>query len=406
MPKARSMKVSVSNTRKYVLVLLCCLFYTPFAHAQFSLRLHVKTVPPPGSGNTCFVAGNFNNWNPGDSSYILTPTPDGFSIVMHQLEPGMCQFKITRGTWQTVEVGIRGSEVENHFVNLQSDTSVSIEVAAWKDAFRTFLPEHTSSPNVHLPDTAFEIPQLNRRRRIWVYLPPGYDASGERYPVIYMQDGQNLFDAFTAPFGEWGVDECLDTLISNGSPACIVVGIDNGGSSRMSEYNPYPFIMPGDDSSQLIPAEGDAYTTFLVETLKPYIDAHYRTVKNKENTIIAGSSMGGLIAFYAALRYPEVFWKAGIFSPAFWTASGIDELTDSLATTLSGKYFFYIGGKEGQQHVEEMVSIQEKLAARSRAVIYSVVDPEAEHNEKAWRKWFPEFYKWVTAKGFNFSRKR
>jgi metallo-beta-lactamase class B len=244
-------------------------------------------------------------------------------------------------------------------------------------------------------DTAFFMPQLDRRRRVWVYLPKGYGASKnkKRYPVLYMHDGQNVFDNYTSSYGEWGVDECLDTLIKNGKPPCIVVGIDCG-SKRMNEYNPYYFEKFGE-------GEGDKYVDFLVKTLKPYIDKHYRTLKTKENTMIAGSSMGGLISYYAMLTHPDVFGKAGVFSPAFWTAPAINQLTDSIGANADGKIFFYIGELEGGSYVDDMKEVADNIGTRSDAIIYTVIDPASRHNEQAWRKWFAEFYTWMMGDGFN-----
>jgi metallo-beta-lactamase class B len=101
------------------------------------------------------------------------------------------------------------------------------------------------------------------------------------------------------------------------------------------------------------------------------------------------------------IKQPQVFGKAGVFSPAFWTAPAINALTDSLAAKVNGKFFFYIGAQEGETYVSDMLAIEELLGERSGAMIYSVVDDEGMHNEKAWRKWFAEFYSWVMAEGFN-----
>ncbi len=158
---------------------------------------------------------------------------------------------------------------------------------------------------------SFIIPQLNRERRIWMYLPPDYEVSNEAYPVVYMHDAQNLFDETTSYSGEWSVDETLDRLFKDKNLKLIVVGIDNGGEKRLDEYSPWKNEKYGG-------GEGDAYLDFVVNTLKPYIDNNFNTLKDKTNTAIIGSSMGGLISHYAALKYPEVFGKIGVYSPAFW----------------------------------------------------------------------------------------
>jgi metallo-beta-lactamase class B len=101
------------------------------------------------------------------------------------------------------------------------------------------------------------------------------------------------------------------------------------------------------------------------------------------------------------IKQPQVFGKAGVFSPAFWTAPAINALTDSLAAKVNGKFFFYMGAQEGGSYVNDMLGIQELLGEKSGAMIYSVIDDEGMHNEKAWRKWFAEFYSWIMAEGFN-----
>jgi predicted alpha/beta superfamily hydrolase len=143
----------------------------------------------------------------------------------------------------------------------------------------------------------------------------------------------------------------------------------------------------------------------LVETLKPYIDKNYRTKSSRENTFIAGSSMGGLISYYAMLKYPETFGKAGVFSPAFWTAPAINELTDSLSNKMKGQFFFFAGELEGGEMVSDMKNISDKLGENSGALIYTVVDPEGRHNEPTWRKWFEEFYLWITGNGLSYQVK-
>jgi metallo-beta-lactamase class B len=383
----------------YILLLLLCLSFNSFA--QFTLRIEITATPSAHKEDGVFVAGNFNKWNPGDNQYHFSGDNDKLVAEIKNLPPDTYRFKFTRGSWQKVESTSTGEDVENKLVQLSSDTTISYTVDGWLDDYAA--PKiHTASTNVHILDTAFFIPQLNRTRRIWIYLPNGYSSAKKHYPVMYLQDGQNLFDEVTSAYSnEWGVDECLDSLIAKGKPACIVVGIDNGGETRMNEYNPYEFIWKDSLQSKTFSSEGNEYLSFLTQTLKPFIDKKYRTLSSNENTIIAGSSMGALIAYYAVLKYPEVFGKAGVFSPAFWTAPEIKTFTDSVARKVSSKLFFYIGGKEGGKHIENMNQIAEKLGANSHAMIYTVIDEEGKHEEKAWRKWFAEFYKWMMADGYN-----
>ena len=377
----------------------CCTFFICLwcvSYAQdYSVRLRIKNIPAGHVGDTIYVAGSFNEWSPGKENFRLTRLNNIYEVNITGLKQDIYQFKFTRGNWGSAEVNTKGSGIENRLLKLSSDTTVEYVIEGWQDDFPQAAKQHTASAHVHILDTAFFIPQLNRTRRIWIYLPEGYTAekNKKRYPVLYMHDGQNLFDEFTAGYGEWGVDECLDSMISQGKPACIVVGIDCG-PKRMNEYNPYDFVKFGE-------GEGDKYVDFLVKTLKPFIDKHYRTSLKKENTIIAGSSMGGLISYYAMLTYPKIFGKAGVFSPAFWTAPAIKKLTDSAGYKINGKLFFYIGELEGGTYVNDMKEVAEKMGKNSDAIIYSVIDPYSRHNEQAWRKWFAEFYHWIFADGFD-----
>ena len=305
------------------------------AVAQFNLHIILRSLPSTHVDDTVFVAGSFNNWNPGNENYKLTKTNDTISINISGLQKNIYPFKFTRGNWQRTETDASGKDIENRVIQLVSDTTIEFSIAGWKDDFAETIKQHTSSSNVHILDTAFFIPQLYRTRKIWIYLPQDYNGGKKKYPVLYMHDGQNLFDDYTSGYGEWGVDECLDSLIKKGKPACIVVGIANG-PKRVNEYNPY-------DNDEFGKGEGKEYVQFLVETLKPYIDKHYRILVSKENTFIAGSSLGGLISYYAMLRYPETFGKAGIFSPSFWIAPKINDLTDLVGNKLKGQFFFLAG---------------------------------------------------------------
>ncbi|MEJ7769629.1 MAG: alpha/beta hydrolase-fold protein, partial [Chitinophagaceae bacterium] len=212
---------------------------------------------------------------------------------------------------------------------------------------------HTASGNVQIIDTAFYIPTLNRTRRIWLYLPEEYKNSKKKYPVLYMHDGQNLFDESTSFSGEWKVDETMDELAN----ACMVVGIDNGESKRMNEYNP-------NDTHQFGKGEGRQYLEFIVKTLKPYIDKKYRTLRSAKNTMMAGSSMGGLITFYAGLYYPKVFGKLGVLSPAFWVSPNIrEEIRQAVrpSTHSTQKFFFYGGGAENLTMVSEIHQVNDAM---------------------------------------------
>jgi metallo-beta-lactamase class B len=357
------------------------------ASAQHSIVIRINTLPAKPATDTVYLAGNFNNWNPREEQYRLKKGEDGkFTISFPDVPADTYEYKFTRGGWESVETNSDGRDIANRTLKLVSDTVLNIEIAGWSDGKPKVVP-HSMNNNVHILDTAFKIPQLERERRIWVYLPKNYFQSKTRYPVLYMQDGQNLFDGATSFAGEWGVDEALDSA----KKQCIVVGIDNGGARRMNEYNPY-------DHEKFGKGEGELYVQFIAKTLKPYIDKKFRTKADAPNTIIAGSSMGGLISMYAVVKYPKIFGKAGVFSPAFWTApqfkNDLEKIVKS-STHRNVRIYFYAGEQEGTQMVQDMLYYFDRMRKLARSKMRVKISAQGKHNEPTWRDEFPAFYNWI-----------
>jgi len=250
-------------------------------------------------------------------------------------------------------------------------------------------PASTAQPNVHVL-APMTMPGLGRQRTVRIYLPPGYETSRKRYPVLYMHDGQNLFDASTAFAGEWQVDETLNALATSRGLELIVVGIDNGAERRVTELTAWSTEKYGK-------AEGREYVAFIVEVVKPYIDAHYRTKPGRADTAIMGSSLGGLISHYAIAEYPQVFGKAGIFSPAYWFAPPVFAYIAKHPLPQDAKVYFYAGGREDEHMVDDMrraVALVRTGGVPERNIAVRVA-PEAQHNEAAWRAEFPRAVEWL-----------
>lgn len=368
--------------------MLTALLFTTIAMSQHLVRFNITTLPSyHSSGSDIYAAGSFNGWNPRDSNYKFHSGSNGQYTLSIKLTKGAYEYKITRGDWSNAECKKDGAATANRQLKVDADITEDLVVEEWQDRFPAPAKKSTASKNVHIIDTAFLIPQLKRTRRIWVYLPEGYDSNTKsRYPVMYMHDGQNVFDESTAYSGEWGVDDFLD---STQLKKCIVVAIDNGGVKRMNEYNPY-------NNTRFGKGEGGKYIDFLVKILKPYIDKRYRTVKTKAGTAIAGSSMGGLISLYAVLKYPAVFGSAGIFSPALWIG-GKKIFADIKAkgSKVNSRIYFYGGKQEGETMVPDMLKAFEAMATVSKSVMTTVIRDEGKHNEANWRNEFPLFYKWI-----------
>jgi predicted alpha/beta superfamily hydrolase len=363
------------------------LFLLLASNAQYKVTFVIKKLPSyHHSSNKVYLAGNFNNWNPGDEKFLLKNVGKnpGITIV---LSKGMYEYKFTEGSWENVEALDGGAPIENRSLVVENDTTIEIAIDHWADHFPKKEKHSTASKNVHIVDESFYIPQLDRHRRVWIYLPGSYSTSKKKYPVLYMHDGQNVFDEATSAYGEWGVDEALDSL-GNQQKEIIVVAIDNGGEKRMNEYSPY-------DMEEYGKGEGDQYVDFLVQTLKPYIDKHYRTKKDEKNTFIAGSSMGGLISFYAILKYPKVFGGAGVFSPAFWITPQLKHINPHQAKKVKGKIYFYAGREESEHMVSDMLNVFEQMRHHAKAKMKTVIRAEGKHDEPTWRAEFPLFYKWI-----------
>ncbi|MFK7834208.1 MAG: alpha/beta hydrolase [Winogradskyella sp.] len=231
-------------------------------------------------------------------------------------------------------------------------------------------------------------PQLDTLKTIWVYLPEGYETSKKSFPVIYMHDAQNLFDAKTAYAGEWQVDEYLDSLTDNQS---IIIGIEHGNKKRINELTPYPNETYGG-------GKGEAYLTFIKNTVKPHIDMTYRTKPEAEHTTIFGSSLGGLLSFYATLKHPETFGKAGVFSPAFWINPEIFDLVKTTEIPETSKFYFLAGTDEGETMIPKLEKMTTLLKSKGiKETQFKVHKIEGgQHNEKFWAAHFGEAYQYLT----------
>ena len=241
---------------------------------------------------------------------------------------------------------------------------------------------------------------FSNERTIRVLLPPGYgDAANKdrRYPVLYMLDGQNLFDACLSDVShhEWSVDETVRELIAeNKIPALIVVGVDHAGKDRAREYLPYKNFIDDPDMDE--PA-GKLFPDFMTREVMPLVDSHYRTLPGQPNTGIGGSSYGGVATLYALLAKPSTFGYGLIESPVMWIGMGQLVRDTSPLVALPVKVFVAFGGKEAPNPVisDKMIGLIRQVESNFRAAGYDdsnfrfVVDPEAVHTEAAWEKRLP-----------------
>jgi len=225
-------------------------------------------------------------------------------------------------------------------------------------------------PSVHSP-------QLDNRRDLYVHVPAAPARGDSRYPVIYMQDGQNLFDPALSFAGTWGVDEALAGASRRGLDA-IVVGIPNMGAARIAEYDPFV-------------EAGERYLDFVTHTVKPLVDGQFPTLPERSHTGIAGSSLGGLISLYAFFKYPEVLGFVAALSPSLWFADGALLDLVARAPRVPGRLYLDVGTREGEQTVALGRRLRDLLLTKGydpRHDFRWVEDRDGVHHESAWGRRF------------------
>jgi predicted alpha/beta superfamily hydrolase len=384
-----SINLTSKSTSMKVIFLL--LFSSVISLTSFAIDLTITLTSIPSNtpvSDQIYICGSFNNWAVGNANSILQVQTNGTRKITLTNVSGTIEFKFNRGNWDTPEGTAQGGFVSNRTYNTANGSSLNLTIAGWED-----LPASgtsTANGNVQILSTNFSMPQLNRNRKIWLYLPSDYNtATTKNYPVIYMHDAQNLFDQNTSFSGEWQVDETLAALQSQGNYGAIVVGIDNGGSERINEYSPWV-------NTQYGGGQGDEYIDFIKNTLKPYIDANFRTKTDAQNTALFGSSMGGLISLYGVATYPSTFGKAGIFSPSIWFArTEVMNYINSKNFASTPLRLYFLGGT-----TESTTLVSDMQAARNAFISKGVVAQEAKllthtdgaHSEWYWRREFGAAY--------------
>ncbi|MDA3780468.1 MAG: alpha/beta hydrolase-fold protein [Bacteroidales bacterium] len=379
-------------------LLLFFIFFSKIVFSQVDFIINTLSHDN-SSDDSIFIAGNFNSWRPHDLNYVLDVNKDGFYHIVMSLN-GTIEFKFTRGSWHTVEKNAEGNDISNRTFTFSEDTVAYFNVSAWAESADS--NEHTTVENLTIIDKDFYIPQLNRNRKISLYLPPDYNKLEKYYPVLYMHDGQNLFDILSSFAGEWQVDESLNEISSQGINVPIVVGINNGGSDRIDELTPW-------ENSKYGGGDGEKYMQFIVETLKPYIDSNFRTLPDRKNTALMGSSLGGLISFYGGLKYQEVFSKIGVFSPSFWFSDTVYNFASENEKLYESRIYFLASMNEGenQSTVKNMQAIYDTLLNNfyTERDMKIVTPSDGEHNESFWRREFISAYIWLFSDNYSYIKK-
>lgn len=377
------------------LVLLTSFCLTLYAQTERAINVtFILTSPDLPDDTSVYITGGIEQlgmWNPSkvkmDAKGSHTWTKE---IVINR--PLSIEYKYTLGSWEREGANADGSPLSNFATNVSEDKTVKDSVLFWTKGPRKRVVQGqiTGTVKYHRGMKGAGI----QDRDLIVWLPPGYETDrNRRYPVLYMHDGQNVFDPVTSAFGvDWSIDETANDLIKKKSIApIVVVGIYNTGD-RMKEYT------PGD--------KGTAYMDFIVKTVKPLIDSTYRTKPDRKNTIVGGSSAGGIISFMLVWEHPDIFSKAICMSPAFKTPTSMGAGWDyaKVVATSTGKkkdVFFYIdnGGvgleSQLQPGVDEMITALKSKGYQEGKDFSVVIDPTAKHSEADWAKRLPNALKLV-----------
>jgi len=366
----------------------------------------VVTVPSnTPTESTIYVAGNqtqIGGWNPG--AVPLYKALNGrYAIVLSFAEGTSLEYKLTRGSWPTVEKGPAGEEISNRTYTTRSGYERTfVIVARWADI--NSVPGVLTGNIEYLRDVT-PTNTLLKKRDVIIWLPPDYNTNTNttrRYPVLYMHDGQNLMDATKAFAGvEWGVDETAQQLVESGQvEPVIIVGVYNT-SDRGPEYTQVPDARyPEVDGAN--GGRADLYGQFLINELKPVIDGKYRTKPEAQYTGLAGSSLGGLVSMYLGMKNPGTFNRLGVVSPSvFWGNNNIVTQVNALPGKLPLRIWLDIGTNEGsssQETVEDTLALRDALVGKGwvldNDLKYTEV-PGGVHSEAAWAARFGDILKYL-----------
>jgi predicted alpha/beta superfamily hydrolase len=351
--------------------------------------LHIILTTDEDDLRPVYISGNFNGWRTQDKEFLMEKTGNSayhYKFSQDFVYPQELLYKFTKGDWSEVEINIDGNRTENRSTLLHKGIQIE-HVARWR---KNWLPfKQSFLPQVQLISDEFEIPQLNKTRKIWALLPHDYDNSSESYPVMYLQDAQNLFNEF-AEFGNWEIDKKLAVMSEYQIGKIIVIAIEHAEEDRIKEYNVGKTVLGK--------GQGKKYIRFVTETLKPFVDINFRTKKEREHTGIGGSSLGGLVSIFSGLKNPEVYGKLMIFSPSLWVVPEL-KINAKEVNTTDVKIYLYAGGAESKNLVAEIQKFQQDLITNgfvedSNQINLSI-NRKGKHTETYWSDEFPKAIEWL-----------
>ncbi len=353
-------------------------------------QLNILLTTDDDDFRNVYISGNFNKWRTQDKEFMMEKIGNGlyhFKFDDNFVYPETLLYKFTKGDWSDVEIDKYGNRTENRVC--QQNSGVKKEhVDKWRKNWLPFKPNFL--PQVKLISDEFEIPQLNKKRKIWALLPHDYDISNENYPVLYLQDAQNLFNE-NAEFGNWEIDKKLAVMSEYNIGKIIIIAIEHADKDRIKEYNVGKTVLGS--------GQGKQYIRFVTDTLKPFVDSNFKTKSEREFTGIGGSSMGGLVSIFSGLMYPEVYGKLMIFSPSLWVVPKLNIPNDIDESYQDTKIYLYAGGDESATMIEHVKRFKKNMVksefVSDKMKINLSINMEGKHNESYWSDEFPKAIEWL-----------
>jgi len=353
-------------------------------------QLNIILTTDEDDSRPVYLSGNFNHWHTQDTNFEMERIGSGLYHYKfpHDFKyPEELLYKFTKGDWSEVEIDKYGNRTENR--SCKEHVGVRKEhVDKWRKNWLPFKPNFL--PKVHLISEEFEIPQLNKTRRVWALLPHDYDESTETYPVLYLQDAQNLFNE-KAQYGNWEIDKKLAVMSEYKIGKIIIIAIEHAEHDRIKEYNVGKTILGV--------GQGKRYIRFITDTLKPFVDKTYRTKSEREFTGIGGSSMGGLVSIFSGLMYPEVYGKLMIFSPSLWVVPKMDFANIDFSEPGDTKIYLYAGGDESATMIDHVKKFKKSMIKNefvtNKMKINLSINMLGKHNETYWSDEFPKAIEWL-----------
>ena len=329
-----------------------------------------------------FCSGGFDDWRPEGRSLRLARVAPGLYRGGAPWGEAATRYKFHLGSWDGGELTAWGAPAPDRVYPGDGRAIRAVVPQFLRDGR---YHDERFRPRIERLPANLPLPAPFATRRIAALLPHDYDRSGRDYPVLYLQDGQNLFDEF-APYGNWELDRRLAWLAERGCGDFIVVAVDHAEDKRVAEYT------PPSRSARIERGTADAYGRFLVRDLKPLIDRTYRTLPARDHTAVGGSSMGALASLHVAMSESATFGAAMVLSPSIWVDPG---LVDRWPERPGGatRVYLYGGMRESERTTETFARLDAALRAvrgpRRRIHLRTHFAPEAAHNEQAWGEAFP-----------------